>query len=127
MSSRISSLAPLLILAACSAKSGQQAPTGEAIPCALAGAKTFTASCTLERGTQDGKAMVVVHHPDGGFRRLVASEGGYVTADGSDQVAIERNGKDTEVTVGDDHYLFPPQPGSGPATDMTASGSAAKP
>src|SRR6266446_10240481 len=126
MSLRISSAVLLLgALAACSSKSGtaqsgqagEAAKTAQMVPCALAGAKSFTDQCQLERGSEDGKPVLVVRHPGGGFRRLVELEGGkrFAAADGADPVSQEANGKEIEVTVGDDHYLFP-----GPATANAA-------
>ena len=81
----------------------------QTVPCALAGAKLFKQDCTLERSSGDGRQIVVVRHPDGGFRRLIALDGGrrYAAADGADKAEIVPNGKDIEVTVEDDHYLFP--------------------
>ncbi len=122
---RISSAVLLLgAAAACSSKEesaaqGASDQAGEAIaagdsvpqtvPCALAGAKEFKSDCTLERGTEGGKPMVIVRHPDGGFRRLLELDGGkrFAAADGADAVSIEPNQRELEVTVGDDHYLFP--------------------
>ena len=116
---RIFNATLLLALAACSSKAGDHgAASGlfgsndkpaESVPCALADAKTFTAVCTIERTSQDGKVNLIVRHPDGGFRRLVVLDGGkgYAVADGSDESVIEPNGKEIEVTVADDHYLFP--------------------
>ena len=126
---RISSLALLAALAACSSKtpaSGQPEVSAEAaaasVPCALAGAKTFTAECPIERSVADGKPLVVVHHPDGGFRRLIVLEGGksYAAADGAEAAEIEANGAEVEVTIGDDHYLMP-------APAAATSSNAAKP
>jgi hypothetical protein len=125
---RISSAVLLAALAACSsqsASSGASGQSGEAavaapVPCALAGAKTFTTTCDVERSTADGKTILTVRHNDGGFRRLVELEGGksFAAADGAEEAAIEANGKDIEVTLGDDHYLFP-----APAGASTAAGS----
>ena len=79
------------------------------VPCALAAAKSFTAACTIEREIREGKVQLTVHHPDGGFRRLIELDGGkrFAAADGSDPVSSVANGQDIEVTLGDDHYLFP--------------------
>jgi hypothetical protein len=113
---RIFSAVLLVALAACSSKtpaSGQpevsEAAAADSVPCAIAGAKTFTAQCAIERSAAEGKSLVVVHHPDGGFRRLFELQGGksFAAADGADRVEIEANGAEVEVTVGDDHYLFP--------------------
>ena len=136
---RISSAVLLAALAACSSKSGssgaatqgagqgtsQSGETAAMVACALAGAKTFTADCRVERSQTDGKTVLVLRHPDGGFRRLVEMDGGksFAAADGSDDVAIEANGKEIEVTLGEDHYLFP-APGAGdaaPAKDANAA------
>ncbi len=83
------------------------------VPCALAGSRNFTAQCGLERAQVNGKAIITLRHPDGGFRRLIELDGSkrYAAADGSDEVAIESNGAEIEVTLGEDHYLLP-GPGS---------------
>jgi len=144
MSSRISSLLVLLALAACSkgsdtqrvvqvAADGSTEAVPEAIasppgvPCALAGAKEFKADCPIERSSEGGKQFVVVRHPDGGFRRLVVIDGGrrYAAADGAERAEVVPNGKEVEVTVEDDHYLFP-APGSTGAPE-SAGANAAKP
>jgi hypothetical protein len=79
------------------------------VPCALAGAKEFKQDCLIERSSKGGKQFVVVRHPDGGFRRLVVIDGGkrYASADGAESAEVVANGKEVEVTVEDDHYLFP--------------------
>jgi hypothetical protein len=124
---RISSAALLAALAACSSQSASSGAAGQSgesaaapVPCALAGAKTFTTTCDVERSTADGKTILTVRHNDGGFRRLVELEGGksFAAADGAEEAAIEANGKEIEVTLGDDHYLFP-----APASASTAAGS----
>ena len=122
---RISSAALVLAaLAACSQEpeegapgaSGQPAEAANAaasaplaIPCALAGTRQFKDECQLERSAQDGKPAVILRHPDGGFRRLAELDGGkrFAALDGADVVEIEQSGQELEVTVGDDHYLFP--------------------
>jgi len=113
-----------LLLCACSSGgSGSKAQATEAaasnaqvLPCALAGSRSFTANCATEKVTSAGQTIVTVHHPNGGFRRLIELEGGsrYAAADGSDEVHVERNGAEIEVTLGDDHYLFP-APANAPA------------
>lgn len=118
-------LVPALLLAACSSggESGQQPSAQEAasseaqsVPCALAGSRSFTAQCAIERVSTGGKTILTVRHPNGGFRRLIELDGGkrYAAADGSDEVSIEANGAEIEVTLGDDHYLFP-APANAPA------------
>lgn len=126
MFSRISSAGLLLLaLAACSDKSAGGSPDeAERIACALADAKTFTSACEIERSSQNSKSSVIVRHPDGSFRRFEVLSDGHslATADGADPVEVTANGKDTEVTVGDDHYLFP-----APAGVSKGVGSGAKP
>jgi hypothetical protein len=116
------SSALLLTLAACSGK-GSQAEA-ERIACALADAKTFTSACEVERSSLNGKSSVIIRHPDGSFRRFeVLSDGrSLATADGADPVEITANGNDTEITVGDDHYLLPAT-----ADVSKGDGSAARP
>jgi glucose/arabinose dehydrogenase len=123
---RISSAAILLALAACSKGGDAQevvqvaadgsteelpeaAASPASVPCALKGAKEFKADCLIERSTEGGKIMVLVRHPDGGFRRLIELDGGkrYAAADGAQRAELTANGKEVEVTVEDDHYLFP--------------------
>jgi hypothetical protein len=125
MSSRISStLSLLLCLAACSVKGseGEGTPaTGEAgeavglagapkaVSCALGGADEYKQDCEVERYERDGNRYVVLRHPDGGFRRLIESDGGkrFTAADGADTAEVTPNGAQIEVSVGEDSYLFP--------------------
>ncbi len=80
------------------------------VPCALHGSREFRQDCMVERTvTGDGLALVM-HYPDGGFRRLlVATDGrGVVTADGADQAQVSVIDPGTiEVSVGDDRYRLP--------------------
>ena len=114
----LSALFLTLALVACHERHGDAiadaAAHGAVVPCALAGAKTFKPECAVERTTvADGAGaglMLVMHHPDGGFRRLlVTTDGrGVVTADGSDQASVAVLDPGTiEVTVGDDRYHLP--------------------
>jgi len=109
-------LVPLLLLAlaGCHKRAhdtiAEAAEHGAVVPCALAGAKTFKPECAVERTTEGDGLMLIMHHPDGGFRRLlVTTDGrGVVTADGSDQATIAVIDPGTiEVTVGDDRYHLP--------------------
>jgi hypothetical protein len=123
---RISSAAILLTLASCSQGGDSQevvqvaadggtaalkeaAASPSAVPCALGGAKEFDADCPVERSIEGGKTVIVVRHPDGGFRRLIELDGGkrFAAADGAQLAEHTANGKELEVTVADDHYLFP--------------------
>ena len=117
---RRSLLAPLLLtlaLAGCDKSSapgaGQttaDATKGASVPCALAGSSSFSAQCTVERMTAGDNLVLVMHHPDGGFRRLlVATDGrGVMTADGSDAATVSVVDPGTiEVGVGGDRYRLP--------------------
>ncbi|WBO21472.1 hypothetical protein [Sphingomonas abietis] len=119
---RRSFLAPILLtlaLAGCNPSSSSSSDDGAiadaaakaaSVPCALAGAQSFTAHCTIERMVSGDGLVLVVHHPDGGFRRLlVATDGrGVMTADGSDQASVTVVDPGTiEVGVGGDRYRLP--------------------
>lgn len=83
---------------------------GAAVPCALHGTGTFEVSCPVERIASANELVLVVHHPDGGFRRLlVTTDGrGVVTADGSEAALVSVVDPSTiEVAVGDDRYRLP--------------------
>ena len=113
-------------MAACSAKGEQGEGAARAsasasvaavtVSCALHGAADYKDRCTVEHSASGGKNFILLRHPDGGFRRLEELEAGkrYKTIDGADEAVVEANGSDLELTVGDDHYLFPlPQPTPG--------------
>lgn len=96
-----------LILFGCG--QADDAPAGEPITCALAGASGFAPACRAERAVIDGRPAVVVHHPDGGFRRLVlsADRQHLEAADGADEAQSARKGDRYEVIVGGDKYVIP--------------------
>lgn len=96
-----------LLLTGCS--DGADPPAGPTIECALAGAATFARDCTMDRAEHDGVRVLVVRHPDGGFRRfeLGVPGRGIVTADGADQAVIDRGDGMVEVQVGADRYRLP--------------------
>ena len=77
--------------------------------CALDGAARFTGDCRAERVRRDGTLYLVVHHPDGGFRRFVIMNdgSGLAAADGADLATIRMAGTLIEVTVADDRYRIP--------------------
>ena len=109
MSMRISSAALLLVLGGCGGKPPEAA--GETIPCALDGATDFAPVCGVEREIVPGGTILVIRHPDGGFRRFEI-EGDLVrTADGAETVTVTPGADATEVAVGNDRYrLAPPAP-----------------
>jgi hypothetical protein len=83
------------------------APT---IQCALAGAAAFTDDCTIEKIVSPAGLALVIHHSDGGFRRLtVTTDGrGVITADGAQAARVTIADPATiEVSVGQDRYRLP--------------------
>ena len=113
MSTRTSSAAALLLLAACGQGSAV-APRAEPNPddlieCAVGGAAAFVRECAVEQADEDGTPILIVRHPDGAFRRFVVTDDGYgiATADGVERAAITLHGKAIEVAVGTDRYRLP--------------------
>ena len=101
----------VLALAGCSAPSSQAEPAHRAtlVECAVGGAATFALDCQVERSEQDGAPILVVRHPDGGFRRFVVIGGGtrLATADGAEAAEVTPRDDGIEVAVGTDRYRFP--------------------
>lgn len=81
----------------------------EQIWCGLDGATELARDCTLERGLANGAPAFVVRHPDGKFRRLIASPDGMslLAADGAEQSQSALKGDRWEVILGDDRYVVP--------------------
>ena len=107
---RISDAAWLLLcLSGCSAAAPPAKVGGDAIDCALGSAAGFTHDCTVERSKQDGATLLIVHHPDGGFRRFKLLDGGnsLAAADGAEAVAMARNADRIDVSIDGDRYRFP--------------------
>jgi hypothetical protein len=119
MNMRRSAMAALLLLAGCG---DPNEATREAIAkrkrkrrrrrieCATAGAASFARACTVERLKGPEGTMLIVHHADGGFRRLlVATDGrGVVAADGAEEAAVSVIAGDRiEVALGGDRYRLP--------------------
>ena len=110
---RISSAA-ILLLAACSPGASEQTAAAEAgddnlIECAVSGETGFARACLVEQTEVDGETILVVRHPDGGFRRFaVTGDGtGVATADGVQRAEVSLHDGGIEVAVGTDRYLFP--------------------
>ena len=103
-----------LTLAAC----GDGAPSSgvegvaeaDRIECALAGSTKFERVCATETMPGEKGKMLVVRHPDGGFRRFnILTDGrGLAPADGFDETGIKiLGGGMIEVNSGDDIYRLP--------------------
>jgi hypothetical protein len=91
-------------LAGCSQAPGGALPPGDAIPCALDGATRFARTCTLERSGP----QLVVHRPDGGFRRFVTDGATIQPLDGADAATIAPlAGGGIEIAIAGDRYRIP--------------------
>lgn len=100
-----------LSLAGCSSHNDASADKAgqDRIACAVGGSRELADVCTVERSERDGKLTLIVHDPDGAFRRFdVMTDGtGLAVADGADKAQSKLvNGK-LDITVGDDRYVFP--------------------
>lgn len=98
------------------------------IECALAGSLTFVRSCTTEQIAGSEGKILVIRHPDGGFRRFnILTDGrGLAPADGFDETKISLLSDGMiEVSSGDDKYRLPAQikgkdtPATGTADEVT--------
>ena len=101
---RISSaFAILVLLAACGSESPP--PPGDEIDCAIGAGADFSPVCTLEKVA--GTAQIVLHHPDGGFRRLTRdpATGALVPLDGADPLVSEADDAQAlQFAIGQDRY-----------------------
>lgn len=81
----------------------------EKIACAVGGASDLKEVCAVERTKVGDLLQLVVHHPDGGFRRFeVRSDGtGLAPADGADDAQREVGDGQLDLTVSGDTYRFP--------------------
>jgi len=109
MTARALALALAFALAACSraGEAPEVAEGDEHIACALGEGAAFAEACAVERATQDGRPVLVVRHPDGGFRRLVVEPDGLALADGAGAVKMAVAGNLMDVAVGGDRYRIP--------------------
>jgi len=90
----------------------EQAARDGKIECALAGSGAFERVCTTEQISASGGTILVIRHPDGGFRRFnILTDGrGLAPADGFDETSIRLlDDSSIEVTSGDDKYRLPAQ------------------
>ncbi|MCJ2186041.1 hypothetical protein [Novosphingobium beihaiensis] len=100
-----------LLLAACSSSSEPPpvAAGDEHIACAVGGSAKLADVCAVERSEKNGKLTLIVHHPDGAFRRFdVMTDGsGLTVADGAEPAQTKLVDGKLDVTVGPDRYVFP--------------------
>ncbi|WP_232318504.1 hypothetical protein [Sphingomonas sp. TDK1] len=57
--------------------------------------------CTAER---DGDGLLILRHPDGGFRRLRIDGNSLSAADGAEPAMVRRHGGEVELTIGGMRY-----------------------
>ena len=82
-------------------------PPGEAVECAIGEGAAFAPDCTLE---QAAGGDIVLHHPDGGFRRLLRdpATGSVLPRDGAEVLVPEAGeGDAVAFSVGNDRYRIP--------------------
>jgi hypothetical protein len=107
---RLASAAALCGLAACGGPGAEQAPRGEAIPCALQGNLEFTNACTVQRAPRPDGTILIIRHPNGGFRRLLITRDGrgVAAADGAARAEVTVIANDRiEVELAGDRYRLP--------------------
>jgi len=97
-----------LLLAACS-PNASDAPAVDMIDCAIGGAADFSHDCSVEQSEQNGDPVLIVHEPNGGFRRFTLLDGGKSVgaADGAEPLAVAGNRERVDVSVDGDRYRFP--------------------
>ena len=81
-------------------------PPGEAVECAIGTGADVLPVCTLERA---GDA-IILHHPDGGFRRLARdpATGTFAAFDGAEPLVPEAGGEGrVAFAIGADRYRIP--------------------
>lgn len=92
---------------------GADAPQGSVVSCRTGEAKAVAPGCVMEwRAAAQGAGarILVLHHPDGGFRRFVVSSDGarINVADGAEAVEVgDPHQGAVEITVGDAAYRLP--------------------
>ena len=112
---RISSAALLALgLAACGPQAG--APEGETIACAIGPGAEFADECVLEKlAMEEGREMLVIHHPGGGFRRFVMEKSTLLPLDGAEPLVVNADHSQgaLEFSVAGDRYRLPNDPDPG--------------
>lgn len=110
MSLRIFSAAiASLIVASCGPESPE--PQGADIECAIGAGADFASVCTLERSADSDTVSFLIHHPDGGFRRIEydMAKDEIGVGDGADPLKVSEASTDSiaEFAIGSDRYRVP--------------------
>ncbi|WP_066716629.1 hypothetical protein [Sphingomonas pituitosa] len=100
----------MLGVAGCGADPASQpaAQAGETVSCGPVG-ETLLPVCTVER---EAGGLLILHHPDGGFRRLQLQGNLISAADGAEVATVARRAAAIEVTIGGMRYRLPGKPGT---------------
>ncbi len=98
------------VLAGCGAEPAGT-PQGSDVDCAIGPGADYSTVCTLEQAADESGAFFLIHHPDGGFRRVKhdAATGDLAAMDGADMLQ-DRSldpAKVREFAIGEDRYLIP--------------------
>jgi hypothetical protein len=98
-----------LMLAACSDSEAAPEAEGDTVACAVGGAAELAEDCVIEKVRAEGATNLIIHHPDGGFRRFIVLPGetGLIAADGADAATVVEQDGAFAVTVGQDRYVVP--------------------
>ena len=106
-----SAVGMIALLAACAGES--DAPEGATIACAIGPGSELQEVCTLEAigHDEDGIRRFVIHHPDGGFRRIGfdPQAGTIAVMDGADDAVMQESAElgQKHFTIGSDAYSIP--------------------
>lgn len=105
---RIFSTLVLLVMVAGCGTEPSPPPPGDTVDCAIGAGAELSPVCTLEEVA--GTSEIVIHHPDGGFRRLLRDPqtGDLAPLDGADPLVIEQ-GTGLQFSVGTDRYSIAPE------------------
>ena len=115
------------IMAEAEEKAAKEAAADGKIECALADVTDFTRVCDTELITGPDGDILVIRHPDGGFRRFKFVPGrGVEPAEGYDPTTVTTIGTNLiEVNSGGDRYRLPAQVKAKPKEEPKAEVSEA--
>jgi hypothetical protein len=101
-SATVISIVGSCLVTGCGTSTGD-VPAGDRMDCAVEGSELANV-CTVEKGA----GILTIHHPDGGFRRLIIDgKGALSAADGADIATTEKRADGrTVVQIGRDRYVF---------------------